>query len=141
MHKLAALLNAVVFFLCWLVVLYAGADHPPPPGFVTVVLLDLAAAALVYWRVPVYWTWTTARGSRALPLVVRDGLIAGLLFAAMALTGSWLLGSGESTLSRSAPAAAVWFAVVGNVGVVNAAGIYLVNWAVGWVVSHTMARL
>ncbi len=46
MHKLAALLNAVIFFLFWPVVLYAGADHPTP-GFGAVVPLDLAAAGLV----------------------------------------------------------------------------------------------
>ena len=91
MHKRTALLNAVIFFLFWLAVLYAGADHPPPPGFVAVVLLDLAAAGLVYWRVPVYTGWIAARGVSALPLVVRDGLVAGLLFAAVVIGGSWLL--------------------------------------------------
>ena len=94
-------LNAVNFFLFWLVVLYAGADHPPPPGFVAVVLLDLAAAALVCWRVPVCWTWSATRGCRALSRVVRDGLITGLLFAAV--VGSWLLGSGKPTVSPSLP--------------------------------------
>ena len=137
MHKLVALLNAVIFFLFWLAVLYAGADHPPPPGFVAVVLLDLAAAALVYWRVPVYWTWLAMHGSRALPLVVRDGLVAGLLFAAVAMVGSWLLGGGEPTVNRSAPAVAIWFAVAGSVAVATAVGIYLANWAAG----HTLARL
>lgn len=80
--------DAVIFFLFWLIVLYVGADHPLPPGFVALVLLDLAVAALVYWRVPVYWMWSAARGGRALPLVVRDGLPAGLLFAAVALAGA-----------------------------------------------------
>ena len=93
-------LNAVIFFLFWLVVVYAGADHPPPPGFVAVVLLDLAAA-LVCWRVPVCWTWSATRGCRALSRVVRDGLITGLLFAAV--VGSWLLGSGKPTVSPSLP--------------------------------------
>ena len=32
-----ALLNAVVCFIVWSAVLYAGADHPPPPGFVVAV--------------------------------------------------------------------------------------------------------
>ena len=67
MHKLAAFLNAFIFFLFWLVVLYAGADHPPPPGFVALVLLDLAVAALVYWRVPVYLARFAAQGGQALP--------------------------------------------------------------------------
>jgi hypothetical protein len=66
-------------------VLYAGADHPPPPGFIAVVLLDLTAAGLVCWRVPVCLAWSAARGARALPPVVRDGLAAGLLFAIVVL--------------------------------------------------------
>lgn len=45
MHKRTALLNAFLFFMIWLAILYAGADHPPPPGFVFVVLLDLAGIA------------------------------------------------------------------------------------------------
>ena len=37
MHKRIALLKAVIFFVLWLALLYAGADHPPLPGFVAVV--------------------------------------------------------------------------------------------------------
>ena len=43
MPRRIALLSAVIFFLFWLAVLYAGADHPPPPGFIAVVLNDLVA--------------------------------------------------------------------------------------------------
>ena len=70
MHRLAALLNAVLFFLFWLIVLYAGADHPPSPGFVAGVLLDLIAAGLVYWRVPIYLAWIASRRRNALLFVV-----------------------------------------------------------------------
>jgi hypothetical protein len=78
-----ALLNAVIFFLVWLVILYAGADHPPPPGFIFVVLLDLVAAGLVYWRVPFYMAWIASRRRNALLFVVLDGLVAGLACAAI----------------------------------------------------------
>ncbi len=49
-------------FVFRLVVPYAGADHPPP-GFVVVVLLDVAAGR-VYGRVPVYLAWSGARTDR-----------------------------------------------------------------------------
>ena len=48
MYRYIVLLNAVIFFLFRLTVLYPGADHPPPPGFIAVMLIDLVAAGLVY---------------------------------------------------------------------------------------------
>lgn len=53
-EKHAAIAIAVAFFVGWLVILYAGAGHPSPPGFPVVVLLDLVAAFVVYRRVSVY---------------------------------------------------------------------------------------
>lgn len=130
MHKLAALLNAVIFFLFWLAVLYAGADHPPPPGFVFLVLLDLAAAGLVYWRVPVYLAWIASQRGNALLYVVRDGLVAGLAFAALPAASRWWLGGGEPTVAPTVAGTLIWFAVVGVVGALNAVAIYLANWGI-----------
>ena len=61
---------------------------------------------------------------------MRDGLVAGLLFAAVVMGGAWLLGGGEPTVAPSLPGMVIWFAVVGGVGVANALAIYVVNWAV-----------
>jgi len=44
--KRIGLILALAFFTIWLFILWAGADHPPPPGFVRVVLLDAVAAGL-----------------------------------------------------------------------------------------------
>lgn len=136
MHKPAALLNAVLFFLFWLAVLYAGADHPPPPGFVFVVLLDLAAAGLVYWRVPVYLAWIANRRGNALLYVVRDGLIAGLTFAALPAASRWWLGGGEPTVAPTVAGTLIWFAVVSGVGALNAVIIYLANWGIAQCVAR-----
>ena len=45
---------AAGFFVVWVGILYAGADHPPPLGFIRLVLLCLLAAGIVYLRVPTY---------------------------------------------------------------------------------------
>jgi len=99
MHKRTALLSAVRFFLFWLAILYAGADQPPPPGFIFVLLLDLIAAGLVYWRVPVYLAWIASRRRSALLFVVLDGLVAGLAFAALPVAARRWLGGGEPTVA------------------------------------------
>ena len=72
---------ALAFFFGWLVVLYAGADHPPPPGFLALVLLDLGAAWVVYLRVPVYARWQRARRPGRWLRVLFEGVVAGLLVA------------------------------------------------------------
>jgi hypothetical protein len=131
MHRRVAQLNAAIFFLVWLAILYAGADHPPPPGFVVVVLLDLIAAGLVYWRVPLYLAWIASRRRNALLFVVLDGLVAGLTFAALPLTARWWLGGGEPTVAPTVADSLIWLTVVGGLGMLNAVAIYIANWGAG----------
>lgn len=52
--KKIAILIATLFFLFWVVVLYAGADHPPPHGFLWIILADFVCAGVVFLRVPAY---------------------------------------------------------------------------------------
>jgi hypothetical protein len=126
-RRRAAVISAVLFFVFWLAVLYAGADHPPPPGFILVVLLDLIAAFMVFRRVPHYLDWMQTGQRRRLRWVVRDGLIAGLAFALLAVLASVLIGGGEPTITPSVGSAAIWFAVLAGVGVANALALYCVN--------------
>ena len=93
-------------------------------------LLDLAAAGLVYWRVPVYLTWIASQRGNALLYVVRDGLVAGLAFAALPAASRWWLGGGEPTVAPTVAGTLIWFAVVGVVGALNAVAIYLANWGI-----------
>lgn len=116
-EKRSAAAIALAFFFGWLVVMYAGADHPPPPGFLRVVLLDLAAAFVVYWRVPVYAGWSHARRPRRWLRALFEGVGAGLIVASLTFVLS--LG-GEPSVQRSAPATVIWFVVVALVGAANA---------------------
>jgi hypothetical protein len=92
---------AVVFFCGWLVILYAGADHPPPPGFIAVVLIDLVAAVVVYRRVPVYVAWARTRRPRRWLRALLEGVVAGLIAAGLA----WVFPfGGEPSIERSTTA-------------------------------------
>jgi membrane protease YdiL (CAAX protease family) len=76
---------ACVFFIVWLGILYAGADHPPPPGFLLLILLDFFAAWLVYRRAPTYLNWLETLKKNRLLRVLLDGVMAGFVFAGMVM--------------------------------------------------------
>lgn len=118
--KTAAAIAAGFFFI-WLGILYAGADHPPPPGFLLLVALDLMAAVAVFVRAPAYGGWSRDRRRHRVVRVLCEGLGAGLLVAAVVALTPF---AGEP--SRSVPAAAylIWFAVVGAAGAANAIAVY-----------------
>jgi hypothetical protein len=120
-------ISAVLFFVIWLAVLYAGADHPLPPRFIVVVLLDLIAAFMVFWRVPYYLDWMQTGQPHRLLWVVRDGLAAGLAFALLVVLASLLVGGGEPSVTKSVGSVAIWCAVLAGVGVANALALYGVN--------------
>jgi len=128
-HRIA-IINAVFFFFIWLTILWAGADHPPPVWFWSLIPLILLAAALVFWRIPVYLQWMETRPAGRLYRVAGEGIAAGLAFAALGIVGSLLVGTAESgaqKLLSSAPSIALWFLVLAVVGAGNALGIYSVN--------------
>jgi membrane protease YdiL (CAAX protease family) len=118
------LINALIFFVVWLFILYAGADHPPPSGFIMLIVFDILAAGLIYWRVPTYITWFETRKSNRLLYVLRDGVAAGFAFAVLALL---LPGTGEPSNSPLPIDYLIWFIVLGAVGLMNAVIIYSVN--------------
>lgn len=128
-HKKIALINAVLFFCFWLIILYAGADHPPPPGFIQVIFLDLGCAFVVYLRVPTYIHWIIERKKHRLFYILRDGVMAGFCAGFIVVVASALRAflGGESDFSSSVISIMIWFAVLGGVGVVNAVMIYSIN--------------
>jgi hypothetical protein len=115
---------AVGFFLVWLVILLAGADFPPPVGFVWIIVLDLVAAGLVYWRVQFYLAWQESRRSYRLLLVVLDGVAIGSAFALFVI---FLPGGGEPSVLPSSLDYLIWFAVLAAVGAFNSLSVYTIS--------------
>ncbi len=115
------LVIAAGFFIVWVGILYAGADHPPPVGFIWLVLLCLLASGIVYLRVPTYANWSaTGRRFRLLRVFV-DGIVAGILFALIPLLFN---GGGEPGIQPTWVDRMIWFAVLAGVGAANAMLIY-----------------
>jgi hypothetical protein len=122
--KLASVAIALAFFVGWLTILYAGADHPSPPGFIVVILMDLVAAFVVYRRVPVYAAWVRACRPKRWLLALLEGALAGLIAAGLVS----ILPFGISSSNRP-PATAIltFFAVIAVVGAFNALLIFFLS--------------
>jgi len=119
-RKIATVI-AVGFFLFWLGILYAGADHPPPPGFILIVMLDLGCALLVYYRARTYIIWAETQNIHRWFRVILDGLAAGLFVALITIIFPH---NSESGIQQSILDYGIWFAVLGLVGTFNAVVIY-----------------
>jgi hypothetical protein len=113
-------LFAVLFFVFWTLVLLAGADKPPPLGFVWIVLAVAVCAVVVYWRIPTYIDWQCTKRSGRFWRVILDGLVAGLLVALPFA----LAGGDEPSVTPQASDYVIWFFVVGLMGVVNSVVLY-----------------
>ena len=130
-RRKTAAVFAIFFFLFWTLVLLAGADKPPPLGFVWIVLAVAVCAVVVYWRIPTYIDWQRAQRSGRFWRVILDGFVAGLVVALpFALTGG-----GEPSVTPQASDYAIWFAIVGMMGVFNSVALYLINALVVRVIS------
>jgi hypothetical protein len=108
---------ATSFLIGWLLVMLAGADWPPPVGFLWFVVMALGCAVAVYKRVPVYLHWLQCQLRWRWLRCLRDGLVMGFAMATIAWLGtaSWAQGPWESHV--------IWFAVVSVVGVFNALAV------------------
>jgi hypothetical protein len=123
MHRIAAV-NAIAFFSFWLLVLLAGADKPPPPGFLRLIPILLLCAAAVYWRVPAYINWSQTRPPGRILRVALEGLVAGLIVGAVA-----------AAVGRDTPPGrdfAIWLAVLGLMGTLNSVVLYALNSIPAW---------
>jgi hypothetical protein len=137
--KRAAIAIALAFFFGWLAILYTGADHPPPPGFLALILFDLAAAFVVYRRVPVYAQRARARRPKRGLLALLEGALAGLIAAGLALILSVILSLGsESPIRRPAPAVLIFVTVVAAVGAGNALLIFALSAASAGKIDQTL---
>jgi hypothetical protein len=106
----------------WLLALWAGADHPPPPRFVSVLPVVLVAALLVYWRAARYARWRSQRRPWHVVRVIGEGALAGVALGGILAA---LPGPKEPGVPITGAAVLLWLAVMGAVGIVNALLVYL----------------
>ena len=118
-----ALINAIIFFIFWLLVLLAGADKPPPIGFLWIVLVIALSALVVYWRIPTYVQWSQTQQPLRLLRVALEGFVAGLVVALPFA----LRGSGEPSVTMQPIDYVGWFVVLGMMGMLNSLALYVIN--------------
>lgn len=118
-----ARINAILFFLFWLLVLLAGADFPPPRGFLRIVLLIALCAIVVSWRVPIYIDWYSKKRPGRQWRVLIEGFAAGIVMSIVFAISS----SGEPSVSVEPINYVLWVAVLGVVGTFTSAALYLIN--------------
>lgn len=123
-HKRFARALAVFFFAFWIVILLAGADFPPPIGFLYVAWVVLLCSFVVYWRTLTYVAWYIVQKSQRHIRVVLDGIVAGLIAGSLTML---LPSSREPGMTPRLIDYAIWFAVLALMGVVNAVAIYLIT--------------
>lgn len=103
-------------------VMLAGADFPPPPGFAWLLLPALFWGAVVYVRAPVHARWCVDRRPRRLTRIALEGMVAGLAIA-LAFVGVMALQPGHFP---AVPALLAWLAALGAAGMVGLVGVYSV---------------
>ena len=109
------------FFFIWFGILYAGADHPPPPGFIWIIILDLVCSLVVYFRVSTYIDWSTTRKKYRLFHALLDGLSAGIVVAIISIL---IPSEREPHVPLVLIDYLLWFAALGAVGAANAMLVY-----------------
>ncbi len=116
-----ALRVAGALFVFWVLVLLSGADHPPPPGFLVLVLLAALAAWGVSRRFPAYAGWACAH-TRGWPRAAGEGGFAGAGVAALlwALPHPSQAGLPPPTVADFA----LWVAVLAAAGALQALMVY-----------------
>jgi FtsH-binding integral membrane protein len=124
--KRRAAFIAAGFCLAWLIILLAGADHPPPVGFVALFPFLLVGGLLVYWRMPVYADWKSVSRPLRILRVIAEGSAAGLGVAVGLLVVPL---NGEPSIRPSGVDVFIWLAVLGALGATNALITYILA---GW---------
>ena len=92
-------------------------------GFLFLVVVIAACAAVVYWRGPPYIDWSRRRRLRRHWRVILEGFAAGIVVAAPFVLNR----SGQPSVTPQLVDYAIWFAIVGLMGAVNSTAIYTIN--------------
>ena len=85
-------------------------------GSFSVIIFDLVATLIIYFRVPVYIEWQITHKTNRLLQVGLEGFLAGIVIALITA----LTSSGEPSVTLTPIDKIIWFAVLGIVGAINA---------------------
>ena len=131
-RRLSAQLGAAAA-VGFVLVMAAGADRPPPPGFILVIAYGVLLAVVV-WRglPPLLNLWDARGGWPAIGRAALVGFLAGL--ALWALTA--VISTGEPSIKVDAATRLIGFTVVGLVGALGATALA----ATGRLLDHRRRR-
>ena len=115
---------AICFFFVWLGILYAGADHPPPPGFGLIIIIDVLSSLVIYFRVGYYLRWLNGETKYRLLRVMFDGLLAGIVIASVLVLFQLL---SDPAITPAGIDYLIWFCVMSFVGIINALIVFIVS--------------
>jgi len=115
---------ALAFCVTWLLLLLAGADHPPPVSFVAILPIVALCGVVVFLRACAYSAWPPANRYGRLFRVLAEGLIGGLMIGILTSLFSWGPASGTPVTLRSM---IIWFSVLAGLGALNALVVYALS--------------
>lgn len=122
MNSKRSALIAIAFFVIWIAIFYAGADHPPPWRFLCFLPLIGACAVAVYLRIPAYAAWSRSRQSFRLFRVGLEGVAGGSPVGVITLL---LPFTGEPSIpSPRITDILIWMVVLMTLGIANAIVLY-----------------
>lgn len=122
--KRRALGISIFFGLAWLAVFVAGADHPPPVGFLGLLPFLAFTASLVYWRAVAYATWKAQSLPQPVLRALAEGAIAGLAVSSAISLLPW---TGEPSVQPSTASLFIWLSVASTIGSLCALLTYLLS--------------
>ncbi len=104
----------------FVLVMAAGADRPPPPGFLVIVAYGALLGVAVWRGLPLLLDlWDTRGAGAAIVRAALAGFLAGLALVAV----TTMLSTGEPSIAVGPAARLIGFTVVGVVGALGAAAI------------------
>lgn len=115
---------ALSFFVFWLIVMYLGADHPAPWGFIWIPIIDFMLSILVYRRSSLYFALLREGKKGSILIALKDGLLAG--FALSGITSTIALLRDDVAYRNGATDVLAWMAVITALGAISSLGVYAI---------------
>lgn len=107
-----------LFFLVWAAIMFAGANFPPPKGFVNIVILILILDVFQHF----YLCWLLPRLNKQNTFILNLGLFATVQIAVALMM--------ISLSGKFYPGTIVWIAIIAVVSVLYGSFFWVANWMI-----------